>query len=128
VAALEQLLTAERLDQLFDRGERLRRRLAAVAAGYGLSVTGWGSILGIHAVGGQPRSVADLAGADHRIAELLFHHLLASGFYVARRGFVALSLPVTDEQLDDFVAAFTAGADDLASRAILLECLTNRSR
>jgi glutamate-1-semialdehyde 2,1-aminomutase len=115
VAAIEQLLTPEALEALYERGENLRRQLEAVAAGTPVSITGWGSIIGIHV-------------ADPRIGELLFHRLLAEGYYIASRGFVALSLAVTGEQLEGFVAAFRAVIDDLAQQAILLESLTNTSR
>jgi glutamate-1-semialdehyde 2,1-aminomutase len=37
--------------------------------------------------------------------------LIARGFYLARRGLIALSLPVTDAETDAFMAAF----DDLLS-------------
>jgi glutamate-1-semialdehyde 2,1-aminomutase len=130
-AALERLLTADALDRLFDRGEELHQRLAGAAAGYELAVTGWGSILGIHPLGapaGGLRSPADLRTADRAVGELLFHRLLAEGYYLAPRGFIALSLAVGDGQLDEFVAAFSRVIDGLSRQAILLESLTNPSR
>jgi glutamate-1-semialdehyde 2,1-aminomutase len=40
-------------------------------------------------------------------ARALFHlEMLARGFYVARRGFIALSLPLTASDYDAFAAAF----------------------
>ena len=40
-------------------------------------------------------------------ARALFHlEMLARGFYVARRGFIALSLPLTEPDYDAFAAAF----------------------
>jgi glutamate-1-semialdehyde 2,1-aminomutase len=40
----------------------------------------------------------DLAGkADRRLRRLLFLDLLEDGIYIAERGFIALSLLVTDE-------------------------------
>ncbi len=50
---------------------------------------------------------ADLAHADPRARELLWFGLLERGFYVAPRGYVALSLAVTDDDLDGFIDALT---------------------
>jgi glutamate-1-semialdehyde 2,1-aminomutase len=45
---------------------------------------------------------------------LLFLDLLERGFYVAPRGFIALSIEVTDDDVDEFVAAV---AEALAARS-----------
>ena len=42
---------------------------------------------------------------DDRILELLFHHLLANGLYIARRGFIALSFEIGDAECDQLVAS-----------------------
>jgi glutamate-1-semialdehyde 2,1-aminomutase len=39
----------------------------------------------------------DLATADPRWRELLFHDLLAAGFYISPRGYLALTMDVTDD-------------------------------
>jgi glutamate-1-semialdehyde 2,1-aminomutase len=112
------VLTPQVLDELFDRGERLRRRVAEVlAAAPGSTpwtVTGWGSMLALHPVAGPVTSPGDLAGADPRWRELLFHELLERGVYLAPRMFVALSIAITDADVDHFVAAL---ADALAALA-----------
>ena len=116
VAALTEVLTADRLDELFDRGERVRAAVAErlAASGRPMCVTGWGSMLTIHAVPGPVRSPADLRGSDPDVKELLFHELLDRGVDIAPRGFVALSLAVTD---DDLVMFLDALADALAALA-----------
>ncbi len=119
VAAVEQVLTAEALDALFARGEDLRQRLIEVVGDRPLTVTGWGSMLGLHALAGPVRRPEDLHAADGAVAELFFHGLLARGFYMAKRGFIALSLAVTDDDLDGFVAAFAEVLDDLTRRSLL---------
>ncbi|MEM8923807.1 MAG: aminotransferase class III-fold pyridoxal phosphate-dependent enzyme [Actinomycetota bacterium] len=118
-AAVEQLLTEEALDELFERGERLRARLTEVIGDRPLAVTGWGSILGIHAVAAPVEAPTDLAGVDPAVGELLFHGLLARGYYIARRGFIALSLSVGDDELDGFVAAFAETVDELTDRSLV---------
>ena len=107
VAALSELLTADVLDALFERGEDLRSKVARVLerGTLPLSVTGMGSMFTIHAVGGPVRTPADLAGTDPVLKELLFHHLVERGIFLAARGFVAMSLAITDADCEHFVAA-----------------------
>ncbi|MDH3681954.1 MAG: aminotransferase class III-fold pyridoxal phosphate-dependent enzyme [Acidimicrobiia bacterium] len=123
--AVADLVTESALDRLYERGEALRNRLSERGSRYGLQATGWGSILGIHATDREISTPADLGSVDQRIGELLFHGLLTRGFYTARRGFIALSLAVTDEQLDGFLAAFDGVVHELSERSILRESLTN---
>ncbi len=122
-AAVGELLTETALDQLFERGERLRSRLRDIVGGRAIQITGWGSILGIHPTAAEVRAPADLASVDHRVGELLFHALLAEGFYLARRGFVALSLAVSDEQIEAFADGFDRVLNDLSARGLLDKAL-----
>ncbi len=92
VATLRHELTTERIVDVNERGDRLRSDLAAALDTPDLWVTGLGSMNSFHA-------------ADDRLLDLLFHHLLADGIYVARRGFTALSTEVTDEHCDRVVAS-----------------------
>lgn len=103
-------LDAGLLDQLTERGERLRAALTEVfaASPVPLTATGWGSLCAIHPVDGPVRSPADLVTADRRWRDVLFHELLADGFYFAQRGYLALSVDVTDSDLERFVAAVAA--------------------
>ncbi|MFM1967102.1 MAG: hypothetical protein RL134_2827 [Actinomycetota bacterium] len=114
LAGLTEVLDGARLDALNARGDRLRDALNDVMAPYGWTATGMGSMVGFHPVSGPVTSPADLAGADDRQRELLFLDLLERGWYVAPRGFIALSIEVTDDDVDGFVAAV---ADALAVRA-----------
>jgi glutamate-1-semialdehyde 2,1-aminomutase len=74
------------------------------------------------------RNPGDLASIDDRVAELVFHGLLARGYYIARRGFLALSLAVTDDQLNGFLDAFDQVVAELVAASILREPLTNQPR
>jgi glutamate-1-semialdehyde 2,1-aminomutase len=107
VAALTELLAPDRLDELFERGEGLRAAVADLldASALPMCVTGWGSMLTIHAVAGPVHAPNDLRDTDRDLKELLFHELLDRGVYVAPRGFLALSLAVTDADVDVFVDA-----------------------
>ena len=120
VAGLERVFTAEAADRLLHRGEALRARLNAAAAERGAAVqwTGLGSLMAPHFVRGPVRRPADGAAAGTRLRELLFLDMLERGFYLARRGMVALSLEVGAAELDGFAAAFE---DWLDARARILE-------
>jgi glutamate-1-semialdehyde 2,1-aminomutase len=114
LAGLTQVLDDARLEALNARGDRLRAELQRVMAPHGWTATGMGSMVGFHPVPGPVSSPADIAGADDRRRELLFLDLLERGFYVAPRGFIALSIEVTDDDVDEFVAAV---AEALAARS-----------
>jgi len=97
-------------------GDALREELGRTfrAAGAPLSATGVGSLLAIHATTRPVRSTRDLAGSDPKLLELLFLDLLERGYYIAPRGYLALSLALTATQLAGFVRAV---AEILAARA-----------
>jgi len=65
---------------------------------------------------GRVRSPRDLAQSDPRLLEVLFLDLLDLGYYMAPRGYMALSLALTRDQLADFVRAVQ---EVLRSRAAL---------
>lgn len=109
------LLDAETLAALNARGERLRERLALTLAPVGFCVTGVGSMMTIHPTPGPVVRWSDLSGVDPRWRRLLFLDLLARGFYIAERGYLALSLAVTDADLDAFVEAAAGFAADHAA-------------
>ena len=117
-AVHESLIDADALAAVNQRGDRLRLGLNArfATAPLPFTTTGWGSILAIHPVPGPVCSAADLADADPRWRELLFHDLLAAGFYVAPRGYLALTMEVTD---DDTGRLLEAVGDFLDRRSSL---------
>ena len=104
ITTLRHELDADSLGEVNDRGDRLRRDLdnAFLESGLGLWVTGLGSMLCVH-------------GADDRLVELYFHAMLARGLYLARRGFMALSKAVTDDDCDRLLAASSDWAAGLAA-------------
>ena len=104
LAGLQQVLTAERLDALNARGEALRGRLNSWLAGQGVALqfTGLGSLMQLQTLAGPIHSADDLAASDDRARALVFFDLLAHGVFMARRGFMALSLPFDDGACDRF--------------------------
>ena len=103
VAGMTKVLTPERCIDLNTRGDRMRDGLNALFARHHapLKVTGLGSVMSIHAMGAATTAAA--------IKDLVFFELIARGFYLARRGLIALSLPVTDAD----ATAMTKAMDDV---------------
>jgi glutamate-1-semialdehyde 2,1-aminomutase len=119
IAGLTQVFTAEAADRLRELGEGFRARLNALcrAAGAAMQFTGCGSIIGVHFTAGPIRNPGDAARADGRLRDLFFFDMAAAGIYLARRGFMALMLPVGEAELD---AALAAVSGFLATRRALL--------
>ena len=111
VATLD-LLTADVIGEVNARGDRLRTALDDVFAAkhLGMCVTGVGSLMNVHGTAGPIRTAADLAASDDRRKELFFFHCLDHGWYLARRGFIALSIEITDADVDAFIEV-AAGFD-----------------
>lgn len=107
VAGLEEVLTEAELERLNARGDRLRNELnvAFEAGDIAMQATGIGSVLNIHATADPLVNVGDLAADDKAVKELLFFDLVADGFWLARRGMIALSIAVTDEDCERFMDA-----------------------
>jgi glutamate-1-semialdehyde 2,1-aminomutase len=106
-AVHESLVDADTLATVNKRGDGLRDALNATFAASPVPFTaiGWGSLVNVHPVPGPVRAPADLRGADPRWRELIFHDLLDAGFYISPRGYLALSMDITDEHVDAFVDA-----------------------
>jgi glutamate-1-semialdehyde 2,1-aminomutase len=89
-AMLSSVLTRDSIDALFQRGEQLRGQADALLCAHGFQATGWGSLIGIHPTDIPVARASDLADADRRPIELLFHELLDRGIYTGKSGFVTL--------------------------------------
>jgi glutamate-1-semialdehyde 2,1-aminomutase len=83
-------------------GDRLRARLNAIDGE--ISATGYGSLVGMHFTRDAVHRKSD---SPKRPAEqaLLHLHMLERGYTYARRGFVALSLPIEEHDVDGFADA-----------------------
>jgi glutamate-1-semialdehyde 2,1-aminomutase len=107
VAGLTHLFTPESAAALNQRGDNLRARLNEVcsAAGVAMQFTGMGSIMNLHTTDRHLRSADDLVDAVPAARELAFFDLIESGIYLANRGLMTLSLPLTDDDCDKLVTA-----------------------
>jgi glutamate-1-semialdehyde 2,1-aminomutase len=127
LAGLTQVFTPSEATRLNALGDRLRERINEVARSLSapLQATGVGSLIGLHFARRPIRTPADAHPADPAAEEVLLdlHKLLHlemihRGYYFARRGFIALSLPTTDVDTEGFVSAV---ADFLETRGPLID-------
>ena len=110
VATLGEVYTAEAAQALNARGDELRDRLNGMLrqANAPMQWSGLGSLMSLHCTAMPIASPADAAGGDARLQELFFFDMVGRGIYLARRGFVALSLCIGDPECDRLVAGMAA--------------------
>jgi glutamate-1-semialdehyde 2,1-aminomutase len=89
------------------RGDRLRDTLNDLFMRYQVKMKamGQGSMVVIHPTASEINTPHDIEDTDKRLRQLLFLDLLEQGIYIAERGFMALSLVVTDADCDRLVKA-----------------------
>lgn len=107
IAALSEVYTPDAAHRLNELGDTLRDRLNEVAARHdtALQFTGRGSLMTAHVTRVKVRTPDDAATGDAKARDLLFFDLLRDGVWLARRGMLALSLPLTEDDADLLVAA-----------------------
>jgi glutamate-1-semialdehyde 2,1-aminomutase len=113
IVGLTEVFTPEAAVQLNDKGERLRQRLNAAAQRRDLpvTVTGVGSLMTIHFSRGPVTTPSDVAHANQALKPLLHLDLLLDRVYIARRGYIALSMPISEADLDQVVTTFEGFLD-----------------
>jgi glutamate-1-semialdehyde 2,1-aminomutase len=108
LAGLTRIYTPEAMARLNAQGEALRADLGARMARADIPVvlTGIGSMMAWHVARTPPACPQDLADLPAELRALLHLDLIARGFYVARRGMIVLSLPMTAADTAAFAEAF----------------------
>lgn len=116
VAVLGSVYTADAAEAHLARGDEFRENVAAVLARHSLpvSVSGFGSMMSLHALPESPTQLRQMAKRDAALQELLYLGLLERGVYIAYRGMMNVGLAHTDDQL---AAALDALDDTLRSLA-----------
>jgi glutamate-1-semialdehyde 2,1-aminomutase len=114
---LAHVYTAEVAAAFTERGDELRENIAQVLARFPLPlcVSGSGTMMAIHARAQRPTDGESAADKDPELQEMLFLGLLRRGIYIAPRGMINLSLPVTDDQLATFLGALDDFCQELAA-------------
>jgi glutamate-1-semialdehyde 2,1-aminomutase len=107
VVGMRDIFTPQASTALSVSGDALRAELNAVcrAAEADIQFTGFGSLMNMHPTSRPISNTRDLRAIDQRIRDLYFYFLLERGFYIARRGFVTLMLPIGGKERDGFVGA-----------------------
>jgi len=114
VAGLTQVFTPAEATRVNALGDRLRTRLNALAQRHNvpMQVTGVGSLMTVHFSKTPIRTPADAHPKDRaldktmeQLLKLFQLDMIDAGIYLARRGFIALSLPMREADTDRFEAA-----------------------
>jgi glutamate-1-semialdehyde 2,1-aminomutase len=127
LAGLTQVFTPAEAVRINALGDRLRDQINAAARKLSapLQATGVGSLIGLHFARKPILTPADAHPADPAaekalgdLHKLLHLELIQRGYYIARRGFMALSLPTSEKDAEGFVAALS---DILETHGALIE-------
>lgn len=107
-AAMTEIYTPEACVTLNARGDSLRDGLNELFMRYQVKMQamGLGSMITIHPLAGDIHSPDETEIGDNRLKQLLFLDLLDQGIYIAERGFLALSLMITDDDCVRVISAF----------------------
>jgi glutamate-1-semialdehyde 2,1-aminomutase len=134
LAGLTKVFTAGECIRINRLGDQLRTRVneAADRAGVPLQATGVGSLVGIHFARKQIKTPEDANSAEETVTrvrkelyKLMHLDMIDRGYYFARRGFIALSLPMTEADIDGFIGAlddFLGNHGALIDRALPFGC------
>ena len=119
ITAMGEIFDSATAEALRARGDALRQALNDTCARHGAAMqfTGIGSMIQPHFRSGPIARPYAATPAEEGLRELFFLDMMAAGIYIARRGMVALSLPVGDAEGARYVAAVDAFC---ATRAPLL--------
>jgi glutamate-1-semialdehyde 2,1-aminomutase len=115
VVVLRDIFTADLAVAHTARGDEFRSNVAAVIVRHRVpvSVSGFGSMMSLHAIPNPPTNAAEAATRDNALQELLYFGLIERGVYLAARGMMNLSLPLDDDQLSTALDALDDVLTDL---------------
>jgi glutamate-1-semialdehyde 2,1-aminomutase len=107
LVAMGEIFDAAAAEALFTRGENLRARLNTVCRERAVEMhfSGLGSMMQPHFRNGPIMRPYAATAKEEALRELYFFDLLAAGVYIARRGMIAMSLPIGDAECGRLVAA-----------------------
>ncbi|MEO8094101.1 MAG: aminotransferase class III-fold pyridoxal phosphate-dependent enzyme [Pseudolysinimonas sp.] len=114
-AGMSQIFTADVADALFERGETLRANLNTLGESRRsrLRWTGLGSLMTAH-FQLEPISAPGDARPQPELSDLFHLSMLERGYYLARRGMLALSLEIGQAEIEGFTAAVDGFLTDYA--------------
>ena len=118
--ATMELLSRDAVARLNATGDRLRAGLTGVfaEAGIPVSVTGLGSLFGMHLTEGPVRTIRDAARADAALRHRIFLGLYVEGILLDPRGVGTLSTAIGEPEIEEFLAALRAVLSRLRQPAL----------
>lgn len=104
-AGLTRIYTPSAADEFTQTGREFMNTLNEVTKGTKLLFTGYGSVMTAHFPDDGRREIQDAADVaeDVRLKDLFWFEMLEDGFWVARRGLIALILETPSDELARFV-------------------------
>jgi glutamate-1-semialdehyde 2,1-aminomutase len=110
IAGLSKVFTPDITERLNQTGDDFRQHLQSVADQHDapFQIMGRGSMICIHPQREPIKTFADTAASSPAARKLVHLEMHLRGFYLARRGFMSLSLPLTESDLNSFAEAFEA--------------------
>ncbi|KAF2022033.1 PLP-dependent transferase [Aaosphaeria arxii CBS 175.79] len=104
-AGLSKVYTPDVAREFNSMGDSFRQRLQAISQGTKLTVTGRGSLLGVHFLTDGRKELNSYRDRkdDEGLKELFWLELMEDGFWLQRRGSISLMLPTPKEEIDRFV-------------------------
>lgn len=107
-AGLTEVYTPEVCTAFNAIGDDLLRDLAAVTAGTKMCFTGVGTVLGSHFTATGLQTIERETAEDWTLKELFWFEMMEAGFWITRRGSIALCLGTPASELQRFVACVAA--------------------
>lgn len=119
--ATMELLTPEAIVRLNAMGDQVRRELTHVFADAGVpaTITGLGSLFGIHLTGGPVRTIRDAARSDAALRHRIFLGLYNEGILLDPRGVGTLSTAIGASEIEELCRALGAVLSRLPRPAAL---------
>lgn len=103
-AGLTEIYTPEVCTEFNAMGERMLRDLAPVTAGTKMCFTGVGTVLGSHFTATGLQTIERETAEDWTLKELFWFEMMEAGYWITRRGSIALCLGTPESELQRFVA------------------------
>ncbi|CAK7236520.1 hypothetical protein SBRCBS47491_009664 [Sporothrix bragantina] len=116
-AGLTEIYTPEVCIDFNAMGERWLRDLAVVTTGTKMCFTGVGTVLGSHFTTEGLQTIERETAEDWTLKELFWYEMMEDGFWITRRGSIALCLGTPESELKRFV---TCVGDFLTRHASLV--------
>ncbi|KAK3314318.1 pyridoxal phosphate-dependent transferase [Apodospora peruviana] len=106
---LSEIFTPEVCVEFNAKGDELRKELAELAEGSRLSVTGLGTLMTLHFTEDGNKEILDVGDVKRKergdFRDLFWFEMLEEGFWITRRGYIAMILDTPDEDIGIFLNA-----------------------